>query len=215
MLLPPSKGIKAPSSSSPSPRYSPLFDLMRTMLLVPLLLLPFPSSPSVALASKCSVRQPRSCDLEEAHPLYMSTCVKNTDWNYYNVARELKRWIRSIRVVSQSTLPLPWRTSDSLLSRGANQDPVEMPREVAVAFHDEGDPPDGPDPHLDFIGRVNTRGFAVGNFWTSMGYSDSSPFNNGFLYGPLDEKGEMSGGQYQDFYATLALLLLSFDLSNC
>ena len=26
-----------------------------------------------------------------------------------------------------------------------------------------------------------------------MGYSDSSPFNHGFLYGPLDERGEMSG----------------------
>ena len=43
------------------------------------------------------------------------------------------------------------------------------------------------------MGRVNSRGFAVGNFWTSMGYSDSSPFNHGFLYGPLDERGEMSG----------------------
>ena len=68
-----------------------------------------------------------------------------------------------------------------------------MPRDIALAFHEDSNLPGGMSNHLDFIGRVNNRGFAVGSFWTSMGYSESSPFNNGFLYGPLDEKGEMSG----------------------
>ena len=46
---------------------------------------------------------------------------------------------------------------------------------------------------IDFIGRVNNRGFAIGPYWTSAGYSESSPFTNGFLYGSLDERGEMTG----------------------
>jgi len=55
-----------------------------------------------------------------------------------------------------------------------------MPTNLAVAFHTEGVGPDGRQ-HLDFIGKVNSRGFAVGNFWASMGFSDSSPLNNGSL----------------------------------
>ncbi len=88
---------------------------------------------------------------------------------------------------------------------------MEMPRDLAVAFHEESNDSSSPpssNPHLDFIGRVNSRGFAVGNFWTSMGYSEASPFNNGFLYGPLDERGEMSGDNIVYVYPDLKTVLV-------
>ena len=71
-----------------------------------------------------------------------------------------------------------------------------MPKNYAIAFHDDdNDDEEGVNGRkfIDFIGRVNKRGFAIGPYWTSTGFSDSSPFTNGFLYGSLDEHGEMSG----------------------
>ncbi len=66
-----------------------------------------------------------------------------------------------------------------------------MPRFLAIAFHDELE--DEETKHLDFIGRVDARGFAVGPFWSSGGFNEASPLNNGFLYGPLDSKGQVTG----------------------
>ncbi len=54
-------------------------------------------------AQKCrwraSGRPAPECAIDSRQRLYSSTCDHNTDWNYYKVATELKRWITSIRVV--------------------------------------------------------------------------------------------------------------------
>ena len=76
-----------------------------------------------------------------------------------------------------------------------------------MAFHEELGVREDGSGHLDFIGKVNSRGFAVGSFWTSGGFSDSSPLNNGFLYGPLDDKGEVAGSSVVFIYPDMRTAL--------
>jgi hypothetical protein len=48
---------------------------------------------------------------------------------------------------------------------------------------------------LYFAGRVDGDGYAEGNYWVSQGGQGaaSSPLADGFLYGPLDANGSVSG----------------------
>ncbi len=50
---------------------------------------------------KCVWKDPRECGAADRHPLFFSSCSKNTEWNYFGVAKELKKWVRSVRVVRE------------------------------------------------------------------------------------------------------------------
>ena len=65
-----------------------------------------------------------------------------------------------------------------------------MPTDISVAYSDENNT------ILEFIGRVDKEGYAVGPFWVSGGYAETAQFTNGFFYGPLDEVGKMTGKHF-------------------
>lgn len=62
-----------------------------------------------------------------------------------------------------------------------------MPTHLALSFYDDEST------RLEFIGGVDGQGYAEGVFWVAGGWSESSSFTNGFLYGPLDTEGKMTG----------------------
>ncbi len=95
---------------SPNPSAS---SARRMLLLLCVLLLPR-SAPAQSdhVASKCILgAEPRTCGVDQPRALITSTCNKNTDWNYHKVAKELRRWIRSIAVVSTSLCTVLVRTT--------------------------------------------------------------------------------------------------------
>ena len=66
-------------------------------------------------------------------------------------------------------------------------DASAKPSRKSLAFYDRFNKT------VEFIGNVDSDGWAVGNFWISASYSDVSPFTNGFFYGPMDPEGTMTG----------------------
>lgn len=66
-------------------------------------------------------------------------------------------------------------------------DTDKVPPGLSITFFDAGNH------FLESFGRVDAQGFARGKFWLCPQFGETLPTHNGYLYGPLDEDGLISG----------------------